>query len=155
MWTFFQENKLLHGKMLESPANHIPIRYVTRNRIRVRHPSVSFDFDKRRIVAEDADEKWSRLVSKSEKPRTLNLQLHTRVYLLSYVRYLCRTKSHLCRSQNKLLIIEIRRISRRYVNGLHTVDEARRNHTSSYLLLLAEEALGFCNAIWIVVGGFR
>lgn len=67
-------------------------------------------------------------VSKSEKPRALNLQLHTRVYLLSYVRYLCRTKSHLCRSQNKLLIIEIRRISRRYVNGLHTVDEARRNH---------------------------
>lgn len=34
-----------------------------------------------------------------------------RVYLAAYVRYLCRTKSHLCRLQNKLLIIEIRRIS--------------------------------------------
>lgn len=103
------------------------------------------------IVAEDADEKWSRLILKSEKLRALNLQLHTRVYLLSYVRYLCRTKSHLCRSQNKLLIIEIRRISRRYVNGLHTVDEAHRNYTSSYLLLLAEEALHeFCNATWFV-----
>lgn len=61
-----------------------------------------------------------------KKPRALNLQLHSRVYLTSYVRYLCRTKSHLCRSQNKLLIIEIRRISRRYVNGLHTVGEACR-----------------------------
>jgi len=67
-----------------------------------------------------------RLVSKFEKSRALNLQLHTRVYLLSYVRDLCRTKSHLYRSQNKLLIIEIRRISRRYVNGLHIADEARR-----------------------------
>lgn len=65
-------------------------------------------------------------LSKSEKPHALNLQLHTRVYLATYVRYLCRTKSHLCRSQNKLLIIEIRRISRRYVNGLHTLGEARR-----------------------------
>lgn len=103
------------------------------------------------IVAEDANEKWSRLILKSEKPCALNLQLHTRIYLLSYVRYLCRTKSHLCRSQNKLLIIEIRRILCCYVNGLHTVDEARHNHTSSYLFLLAEEALHkFCNATWFV-----
>lgn len=36
--------------------------------------------------------------------------MHIRIYLVAYVRYLCRTKSHLCRSQNKLLIIEIRRI---------------------------------------------
>lgn len=78
------------------------------------------------VAAEDADEKRLHLVAKSEKPRALNLQLHSRVYLTSYVRYLCRTKSHLCRSQNKLLIIEIRRISRRYVNGLHTVGEACR-----------------------------
>lgn len=120
---------------------------VTRNCTRIWHSSASFRFRRtRRSSRRMRAKKDPRLISKSEKPRALNLQLHTRVYLLSYVRYLCRTKSHLCRSQNKLLIIEIRRISRRYVNGLHTVDEARRNHTSSYRLLSALERLReFCN----------
>lgn len=47
---------------------------------------------------------------RNSKNGIFNLRLHIRIYLPAYVRYLCRTKSHLCRSQNKLLIIEIWRI---------------------------------------------
>lgn len=59
-----------------------------------------------------------------------NLRLHIRIYLAAYVRYLCRTKSHLCRSQNKLLIIEIRRILA--LRKWFTHDRHPRAHVASH-----------------------
>lgn len=53
---------------------------------------------------------WRRKATWNLKNEFSNLRLHAHLSVKRYVRYLCRLRSHLCQSQNKLLIIEIRRI---------------------------------------------
>jgi len=140
----------LRGKsksIIDAPIKRCANKNLTTN-TRARHCSSARVFDKHDHRRGGCSRKTiAPRVEIRKAARGFNLQLHTRVYLTTYVRYLCRIKSHLCRSQNKLLIIEIRRISlplspplslclslslsfslflslslsRCYVNGLHTL----------------------------------
>jgi len=93
--------------IIDAPIKRCANKTLTTN-TRARHYSSDFSIN---TSAGCSRKTIAPRVEIRKAARGFNLQLHTRVYLTAYVRYLCRIKSHLCRSQNKLLIIEIRRIS--------------------------------------------